>query len=298
MAREPNAGESGEEWSPSSHSSKDQFFDGFLDDGLADGDFIDGGFVDDAIRFRFAQTFPLGHDSVQALEELRPAALKARRRWVLGQAAAWSSAAAVVVIGLFAVGGLVPDGSETVAAVPGPADSTSSGIDGEVGPEVSSTVGSLLPAPADSSGVAGPAHTSGTSSSPQSAVTEQEAVVSSSATSGAPATSSTETTAAPNSSRPPGSSPGGNQTTSSVAVTTPPGTVLDSACGTIRYRVDGERITLVDVEAGAGVRSDVGNRGPERVEVSFEGGAGHCELKVELEDGRINEVVSDEAEDD
>jgi hypothetical protein len=44
---------------------------------------------------------------------------------------------------------------------------------------------------------------------------------------------------------------------------------------------------LVSATADAGFETDIKNDGPEMVEVSFEGPAGHCELEAEVRNGQF-----------
>ncbi len=69
---------------------------------------------------------------------------------------------------------------------------------------------------------------------------------------------------------------------------------LSSSCGSITFRVEGSNVTLISTDAGPRYAVDVKSAGPEKVEVGFEAPTGHCELKAEIDDGRLDTDVDEE----
>lgn len=93
----------------------------------------------------------------------------------------------------------------------------------------------------------------------------------------------------------PGSTTSMQQTTETSAGTTsiPGSTLVESPCGSIVVLVVDSSVQLIESLPEQGYDVDVKSDGPE-VEVSLEGGAGHCELKAKFERGQL--VTSSEDE--
>lgn len=91
-------------------------------------------------------------------------------------------------------------------------------------------------------------------------------------------------------------------TDTTPATTTPPSTTppdteqstIDSDCGSIIVSVSDDDIELIEVDPDPGFEPDEKNGGPERVEVSFEGPDGHCEIEAEVRNGMLSSEVSNE----
>ena len=70
----------------------------------------------------------------------------------------------------------------------------------------------------------------------------------------------------------------------------PPTTTVESACGSIGFEVDGSEVRLVKADPAESYQADVKNSGPEKIEVSFEGGGDggdHCELEIQFVNGEL-----------
>jgi hypothetical protein len=62
---------------------------------------------------------------------------------------------------------------------------------------------------------------------------------------------------------------------------------IDSACGSVDVRYNGDRVELGEVLANAGFAVDVKSDGPENVEVGLHGGNDECELKAIVLGGQL-----------
>ena len=83
-------------------------------------------------------------------------------------------------------------------------------------------------------------------------------------------------------------------TTTSGVANDPLAETIDSPCGTVVVRVVGTDVEFVEALPQTQFDVDVKKRGPEKVEVSFEGSGGHCEIKAEWRDGELQADVESE----
>lgn len=240
---------------------------------------------DAILRHEFDRAFPVLDQSLQVLVDLRPAVVRARRRRVAAQGAGWMSAACLVLItGVVALRPLAPSGGETVVAGPTEivADSTPT-------PFVS------LPTPSDaSSDGAGPATTAEElepvqpSSSTPSATNGETTMVT-----GLSASTIQEPTASPPAST---ATTAAQPTTTVNGTTSIPGSMRLEAedCGAITFLAEDGLLELLGTEILGADREDIKSSGPNKIEVSFEGGGYHCELEAKFVDGRLQTSIENE----
>ena len=94
-------------------------------------------------------------------------------------------------------------------------------------------------------------------------------------------------------------SPPPKPTTPVVTSVLPDGSiVIPSVCGTITVARSGNQLELRAVDPDPELRDDVKSAGPEKVEVSLEGGDQHCEYTVTVVDGELRIDLHDESQSD
>lgn len=243
--------------------------------------------LDAILRQKFDRAFPVLDQSRQVLGQLKPAVVRARRRRVAAQGVGWMSATCLVlVVGVVALGPLAPSDGESVVAGP-----TEIVADSTPAPSVSLTT----PADALSDG-SGPATT---------IAGELEPVQPSSST---PPSTSGETTTVTGLSastiqepttNPPVTTTSAQPTTTVTTLngtTSIPGSMRleDEDCGAIIFLAEDGQVELLGTELLGADREDVKSSGPNKIEVSFEGGGQHCELEAEFKDGRLQTSISNE----
>lgn len=256
--------------------------------------------LDRELKREFQATFSGTAKASQRLHQLAPAMGRARRRRQALTAATSSLAALVVVMGVgMATRAVGQEAPVPVVANQGDYSSTTQGSVFNTSPPPASIGGS------DSSSGTGD-RGSNTTSPDRASEAATPAGVAASTTSDVPTTSqepAPSTTAfTPSPTTTANSIPTSDPTTTLLAPTTTgaPTTTIDpenkiySDCGHITVEIDGDAISLADVEPNPGMEVDRKNEGPKTVEVSFEGPTGHCEIEAEIKDGALHAEVSNE----
>ncbi|MGI9595602.1 MAG: hypothetical protein ACR2QK_05560 [Acidimicrobiales bacterium] len=222
-------------------------------------DRVDDGF-DDHLRAQFLRAFPSGEDPVRVLDEMTPALGRARRVHRTKQAV-MAVAASVLLVGGVGLAadrfGVLSDDTMTVAG--DPENVTDPPTDD--GPDTPLAVtGTTSQGRTESDQTTVPA---GTSSVVDTTTSTVETT-----TTGGPTTTSTDQP-------------------SSTGVGSPSTTIIESVCGSIAVSVVGQSANLIESLPAGGYSADEKSTGPNSIEVSFEGGGEHCELKAEMRDGRL-----------
>ncbi len=264
--------------------------------------------VDDLIRDRMRDSYRLDHTSDVVLEGLRPRMARARtRRKALQASAGAVGAGALLLGGLMIASQLADDSSELHLAggVEVGSDIEDSNSKALSSPSSTDELGRLVENPEDNSALAPTtsdpqdatateppttidSEESGTTTSPNTTVEPATSVEG--ATTGPATTVEPSTTAAPTTTVEP------STTAAPTTTEAPSSTTINTACGSLEVELVGSGIELVSTEEHNGVDVEVSNSGPEKVEVSFEGGGSHCEVIAENRNGEVWSDVSEEDE--
>lgn len=259
--------------------------------------------TDRVLRQRFDRAFPIGDSSLAVLDEIRPVATRARRRYVAQRVVSFSVAASLLIgAGIVAFDQLVPTNGDGGAVFAGPADSG-----GGEGPDAGGGETSALPLPVPAEDGLGPTGdddgggqtVAGASSKGVDGptTTTDPASQDSDATSSDPSSGSStqsETTALPSTSQTPTSPTTTKPPTSSATATS-----LEGLCGYLTYDVEGyERISLVDAVSTSRYPVSIQADEQDRIMVSFDGAGRRCDLEVKFVDGELRTFVGGEDDDD
>jgi hypothetical protein len=229
---------------------------------------------DDQLRNEFAQRFPVGREAEEAYNTLSPRFTRARRLQQLKQGLVGLAAAVVVLAGVGFGSSLVGQQSDRGTVVAGEPEFETG--DENVGTlAVTGTLGGDTTGDSTADGdPASSGQNDGSGTMIGQPVTAPEP---STAATTAPTTSSGSSTSTPQTTSPTATTGQGSTST----------TVIRSECGSIVVSVSGSEVMLLDSQANSGYSEDVKSTGPELIEVSFEGGREHCELKARVVDGQL-----------
>ena len=232
-----------------------------------DGESLDDELFDASLRRHFNEAFPIGDQSWEALQDVRPMVVRVRRRRQATRAFV-TLAAASLAVALAAIGLAVPNESADEIVVAGPGgDGVSSGSpdDPQLSTEESRPPG--LP------GANGDGTTSAQTPAASADLDETSTTAPPTTESGASSRTQTSIEA---------------PTTTTVNTSSlPPTTTVESACGSIGFEVDGSEVRLVETIPTGSYQAEVKNSGPEKIEVTFEGGDKNCELEIQFVDGEL-----------
>lgn len=222
--------------------------------------------IDERLRSALAGTVNReSENATRVLAQLKPAVVRARRIDHAKQALLGVGAAAVLVGGIGLVGSLLDNGTEGSSTIAGVPD-VEVPVEDDPAPRIvtgTTDASSVTVASADQAGRSTVADT------PIPTLPESSATTASTSTS----PTSTSSTTATSTSLPPGQ------------------TLIQSGCGSIVVSVDGEDVSVVEIHPAEGYSIDEKSSGPESIEVSFEGGGEHCELKAEVRNGELKTEV-------
>jgi hypothetical protein len=221
---------------------------------------------DDLISERLRSAVPKENNSQARLLTARPAMTRARR---LRQVQT-GVASLVVVVGLGT--------SAVVTLNSGDGDGRTTIADAPEQPTTSPTSDVTLSSQPSPSTAVGP-----TPSSPEPPATTvpRTAPASSAQTDPDPPPTQTPTTAQPGTTRSGALGPGSH--------------TIQSDCGSITIEIVGNTVSLLDVQPQPGFAQELDDESSQKVGVEFEGGTGHCELKVEPKNDGFFFTVSNES---
>ncbi len=243
--------------------------------------------IDQVLRQRFDRAFPVHDRSLDVLGDIRPAVVKARRRYAARRAASWSVAASLfVVAGVLALDGFVPAGDAIIAVEP----AESSRVDGADNNDGASALPLPTPVVQTADNDDGGENEAGASSKmgdvPSTTTASSSETSSSAVSSDEQVTGSTTGTTVP----PPPMTTTTTVRTTSQATT---GTTLEGLCGYLVYEDKGyKKLELVEVISTFEVK--IKEDGPEVIEVAFEGAGDRCNLEVKYVDGEVETFVGDD----
>ena len=245
----------------------------------------DPGHVDLELRRALSEAYPDSFEARSAFDELRPGLAAIRRRQLVRQ-----GALAAAAIALFLLGGqallarLDSSGESTVVA--GPVDGGAVTPDSAASPEQDVPPGLPVATPPASDPDGQEPLVDQTASAPVTEDTEPSSPPAGDPQQSDP-TASSEPPASESTTPPFTTEATSETTTTAQAPIAPSTTVHQSMCGSVAYTVDGRRISLVEAIPIGGGEVDVKSSGPDKIEVSFEGGGEHCEITIEWRDGRF-----------
>lgn len=245
---------------------------------------------DDRLRSQMSRAVPHAPDAHATLGSITPALTRARR---VSQLKAGLTGVAMLLVSTGVAAALtnLPDEQVTVIATADDTEATTSTTTAPTFDQATtSSIASHSDQPTTSTPEAADADqpTSTESSPTVDSTTEPSPTTTASA---APSSSSTSSTSTPGSTSSSTTSP--SSTTSSIYSSANP-TLIVSDCGSIEVDLDDDDITLVETSPHPGYETDSKSTGPEKVEVSFEGPGGHCEIEAEVRNSELWTDISTE----
>ncbi|MFW2383975.1 MAG: hypothetical protein ACN4GZ_19640 [Acidimicrobiales bacterium] len=220
--------------------------------------------LDDLIGGRLRAAVPRENNSQGALAAARPAMSRARRvRQIQTTVASVAILAGLGAVGLVALNSSDGDRRTIIADAPEQSTTTASTTSGVTTTSTPTTVTPATSTPSEPQGTSAPTTVPGSTETTN------------------PPTTQTSSTSAPTTTRSGELGPGSH--------------IIDSDCGSITVDIVDTAVALLDVRPLPGFDPEIDDESAEKVKVEFEGGAGHCELKVEGEDDGVFFSVSNES---